>query len=257
MNYILKNLPFFMLVFIRISAFMVFVPFFNNANYILVVKVAFGLLMSILIFPVLNTSTWVIPDDILSFILLVTQEILIGLLTALVIIILLFALELVGHVLGFQMAFSMARAVDTTMQSQTNIIGVFLVLVGTILFLSFKGDHYIIYTIKRSFDILSPGLIIISKNLIKSLSQLVTNSFIIGFKLASPAIILLLFVDMTLGVIGKTSQKMQIFFVGLPLKISIGMFSISLILGFIIMIWKVHIDKLGFYLLKLFEFMRL
>ncbi len=257
MNYVLKNSPLFLLVFIRISSFIVFVPFFNNTNYTIVIKVAFGFLLSILIFPVINTSSWAVPDDILSFIALVTQEILIGLLAALVLIILLFALELVGHVLGFQMAFSMARAVDATMQSRTNIIGVFLVLVGTMLFLSFRGDHYIIYAIKRSFDILSPGFIVVSKNLIGALSKLITNSFIIGFKLAAPAIILLLFVDLTLGVIGKTSQKMQIFFVGLPLKISIGMFSVSMILGFITLVWKVQIESLGFYLIKLFEFMRL
>jgi flagellar biosynthetic protein FliR len=251
------QVPYFLVVFIRISAFIGFVPFFNNQNFFMMVKVGLAFLLTVLLYPSISLSSWVIPNHTLGFLLVVTQEVLVGILMGLAFLIVLFGLQLAGRMVGFQMAFSMANVVDPTFGANANVLSVFLVMLGTMLLIALGGDHFLLYSLDRSFDILTPGSIAVTRNLLNDLSAMVIKSFEIGFKLAAPAVILLLCIDLTLGLIGKTASKMQIFFVGLPLKISIGLFGISLMLGFVLSVWGKEVAKLPEFLLRLFKLMRI
>ncbi len=257
LNTVVNQVPYFMMVFIRISAFMAFVPFFNNQGFLTQAKVVFAFSLSFLLFPTISIKSWHIPSNLPGFILTVTQEILIGILMGLVFLILLFGLQLTGHILCFQMAFSMASVVDSTFGSNANVLSVMLVMLGTMIIIAIQGDHYLIYALNRSFEILVPGSFATTKALIKDLSDMIMKSFLLGFKLSSPAVVLLLAIDATLGLIGKTASKMQIFFVGLPLKISVGLFSFVLLLGFLITMWGTEIEKIPQYLIRFFRLMRI
>lgn len=257
MDQALAQAPLFFLVFIRISAFLTFVPFFNDPNFIINPKVVFAFFVSLLIFPAISTTSWVIPSNILGLLFMVTQEIFVGILIGLIVMILLFILQFTGHLLGFQMAFSMANVIDSTFGENSNVLSVLMMLVGTMLLISIGGDHYLLYSLKSSFELLPPGSFTVTKPLLKELSMYIVHAFEVGFKLAIPAIILLLCIDFTLGLIGKTSTKMQIFFVGLPLKISIGLFMFTFITGFIATIWTEEIVKIPGFLVELFKLMRI
>lgn len=257
MEQALAQAPLFLLVFIRISAFMTFIPFFNDPNFIMNAKIIFAFFLSLLIFPAISTAHWVIPGNILGFIFLVTQEIFVGILMGLTIMIMIFILQLTGRMLGFQMAFSMANVMDSTFGENSNVLSVLMMLVGVMLLISLGGDHYLLYSLKNSFDILPPGSFTVTKPLLKELSVYIMHAFEVGFKLAVPAIILLLCIDFTLGLIGKTSTKMQIFFVGLPLKISVGLFMFTVITGFIASIWAEEIFKIPDFIVNLFKLMRI
>lgn len=252
----MNQIPYFMFVLIRITSFFIFVPFFNNQSFEMIFKMGLAFLMSFLIFPTLSLTTWVIPGNMLGFILAGSQEMLIGILIGLTFLIILFALQLTGTLLGFQMAFSMASAVDPSFEEDSNVMSVILVLIGTMIFLNLRGDHYLLFALQKSFSILAPGSIAVTKNLITELSVLIIKSFEVGFKLAAPAVILLLAIDITLGLIGKTASKMQIFFVGLPLKIAVGLWSLTLIMGFIVSIFGKEVEKLPRYLIHFFRLMK-
>jgi flagellar biosynthetic protein FliR len=255
-NTIVAQTPYFMMVFLRISAFMAFVPFFENRGIIMPIKVGFAFLVSLLLFPSMPISSWTIPGHVPGFILVVTQEILVGILMGLTFLILLFGLQLAGRMVGFQMAFSLANVVDPAFGTNSNVLSVLLVLMGTLLVIALGGDHYLLFSLSKSFEILVPGSIAVTKALVTDLSTMIIKAFEIGFRLAAPAVILLLCIDVTLGLIGKTSTKMQIFFVGLPLKISVGLFSISLILGFVLSVWGKEVSRLPEYLLHFFKLMK-
>lgn len=256
MDALIAQAPKFMLVFIRIGSFISFVPFFENRNFIIPVKVGLSFLLSLLLFPSIDTSAWVIPTHVPGFLLTVTQEILIGILMGLCLMILLFALQFTGYLIGFQMAFSMANAVDLTFGENDNILSVFLVMLGTMLLLTMNGDHFLLYTLTRSFSLLIPGSIAVTRNLVDELSRMIIRAFEIGFKVASPAVILLLCIDVTLGIIGRTASKMQIFFVGLPLKIAVGLFSFTVILSIILSIWSKEVERLPREMMNILKLMR-
>ena len=162
--------PYFMMVFLRISAFMAFIPFFENLGIIMPIKVGFAFLVSLLLFPSMSISSWTIPNHLPGFLLVVTQEVLVGILMGLTFLILLFGLQLAGRMVGFQMAFSMANVVDPTFGTDSTVLSTMLVLLGTLLLITLGGDHYLLYSLGKSFEILVPGSIAVSKSLITALS---------------------------------------------------------------------------------------
>lgn len=249
--------PYFLIVFTRVTAFLAFIPFFNSKGFIRPVKATFAFILTMLMFPTVPIDKWHIPTDILGFIWLLTGEILVGILMGLALMILLFALELAGRIIGFQMAFSMANAMDATFGTNTNILSVLMLMVGTMIIITTGGDHYLIISLSKSFQVLHPGTFSSTQPLLDILSKLMSYAFDLGFRLAAPAIILLLAIDLTLGLIGKTAQKMQIFFVGLPLKIGVGLFCFTFILGFVDTVWAKDIHKYPAIMMNLFKAIRI
>lgn len=256
MEKVFYQAPLFFIVFIRISALTLMAPFFSDKSYTAFLKVSFSLFISLLIFPTLNISSWIIPKNILSFLIMVIQEGLIALLIGLSLSIIIFAIEFVGHLMGYQMAFSMARTVDASTGMQTSVIASFLIFCAIMLIITVGIDHYIIKVMRNSFDVLRPGNIAVKGNIILALSKLLGKSFVLGFKIYSPVMIMFLVLNITLGLIGKAAAKLQIFFISLPAKILLGLFAIVLIVRFMVDIWLDELKVLPEFIMKSFYIMR-
>ncbi len=246
-----------MVVWVRISAFLAFVPFFSSTRTSAVMfKTAFSLFISILLVNTLPVSSWQLPTQALPYVILLSGEVFVGILIALSILTLFMVLQMLGDIMGFQMAFSMARVIDASMGSQSNIISVLMVSIGTVIFLSLGGDHILLSALRHSFDIVPPGQVMIGKELIDVLFIWLSRSFELGVKVAFPGIILLLTIDLILGLIGRTASKMQIFFVGLPLKISMGLYLFVVGVGFAMTIWGRELTQLPHWLGRMFGLIR-
>ena len=95
-----------MVVWVRITAFMAFVPFFNSARTsALMFKTAFALLISILLINTLPVNTWQLPTQAMAYIVLLSGEVFMGILIALLVRVIFMALQMLGNIMGFQMAF--------------------------------------------------------------------------------------------------------------------------------------------------------
>lgn len=246
-----------MVVWVRITAFLAFVPFFNSTRSVAVFfKTASGFLLSILLVGSVSPSSWQLPTGLVSLLTVLAGEALTGILIALVVMILIMVLQMLGDIMGFQMAFSMARVVDATMGEQNNVISVFLVTIGTMIFLTIGGDHLLLLSLRKSFEIVPPGQLAAGKDLADLLVKWISRMFELGVKVAFPGIVLLLAVDLVLGLIGRTASKMQIFFVGLPLKITLGLYALVVGTGFVITVWSREASQLPQWLGRFFGLLR-
>lgn len=234
-----------MVIWVRVTSFLAFVPFFNAARTSAVMfKTALALVISVLIVNALPTANWQVPSHVLAFLIFLSGEVMVGILISLIVTTLFMILQILGHILGYQMAFSMAKMIDTTMGEQSDVISVMLVSIGTVILIAVGGDHLLIWSLYKSFEIVPPGHLLIGKDLLDFLVGFVTRSFELGVKVAFPGIILLLSVDLVLGLIGRTASKMQIFFVGLPLKISLGLYILIIGLGYVMAVWRREIAQI-------------
>ncbi len=249
--------PYFLVIFTRITAFLAFVPFFKERAYTRAVKAGFAFMISLLLTPTLPIADWTIPTDLLGFLWIMTGEILVGIVIGFAFLALLLVLEIAGRVISFQMAFSMANVMDATFGTNSSVLSVILLMVGTLVVIMMGGDAYLLLTLKKSFTIIPPGMFASTKSLLHIMSNMIMHAFDLGFRLAAPAVVLLLCVDITLGLIGKTAQKMQIFFVGLPLKIAIGLFSFTLLLDFVGGIWAEEIYSFPKLVMEMLKSMRI
>lgn len=246
----------FLLALIRMLAFVSAMPYLSNIAIDTKVKIVFALFLTIIVFPLVPYSTWVIPNSLLSLTFLIFKEIMIGVILGFVVNLVFMSIVVMGELLGYQIGFTMATMVDPMSSMNNNILTIFSFVLATTLFLAINGHYYFIWGMKESFKFLPPGFSLIKISILNYMVFLIKKIFVIAIRVGAPAIATVLFVDITLGFIGKLSPKVQIIFVGFPLKIVLGLVALSFIFTISLNVWKAEVNKLPDVISKVFLYVR-
>lgn len=177
-----------------------------------------------------------IPMDI-SFAMYAIKEALIGLAMGFVLQILFAALQIAGGLMDMQMGFAMANVIDPMTGVYIPITGRFKNIIATLYYLSINGHHLFIQGILTSYKLIPIDMAWIPIGgeafflfMLKAFSYM----FLSGFLMASPIIVALFLVDLSLGIIAKTVPQFNIFVVGLPIKIFVSFFLLIIVMpGFL------------------------
>lgn len=244
MDAILNQAPLFVLAFLRVGALFLATPFFNSNQFSAQIKVGFAFFITLLLFPSLPVASWPPVTTLFGLLAMAVGELVVGLMIGMMVLILLSAVELAGYLAGFQMSFTMAMAFDPNFGEQTNILSSFLSTFALLVFLGVGGDHSVLRVLADSFTRLPPGGLAFRREGLDLIAAWLTSAFNLGVRLSAPVVVVLLIVDVVIGVIGKMASKIQIFFVAIPLKVSLGLFLFSGMLGFIVTVWGREVGRL-------------
>ncbi|MCG4585204.1 flagellar biosynthetic protein FliR, partial [Anaerosalibacter bizertensis] len=110
---------------------------------------------------------------------------------------------------------------------QIPVMGNFYYILAFLLFLLTNGHHLAIKALIDSYEYIPIGELVISEATVKQLVNILAKTFSLGFKIASPIVITILLMDILLGVLSRTIPQMNVFVVGMPLKIIVGMLVIA------------------------------
>ena len=212
------------LVLCRVGAGVMLMPGISE-NYIsprFRVMVAIGL--AVILTPLVKNSLPELPDSVLRMFLIITSEIIIGLLIGTVAKILLSALHIAGTIISFQAGLAAATFFDPAQGGQSSSISVFLTTLGTVLIFTTGLHHVFITGIADSYALFSPGSELLMGDFVESLSKAVSGSFEVGMKIAAPQIVMGLLLYLGAGVMARLMPQMQIFFVMMPLQIALAFF---------------------------------
>ncbi|MEH7356582.1 flagellar biosynthetic protein FliR [Neobacillus drentensis] len=235
----------FLLVFVRISSFMVTVPIFSGRQVPNIYKIGLSMVLSVLCVGVINEPIHSFPLG--EMVLLILKEFMVGIVLGMVANILFYAVQLAGALLDLLIGFSMASLFDPTFGTNSQITGRFKNILAILVLLATNGHQLLIQGILASFDWISLQTFVpawMDGRISTFLMDCVQQMFMIGFLMAAPLIGTLFIVDVALGIIARTVPQMNVFVVFPPVKILIHFFMYIFVLpGF-------------FYLLKvLFETM--
>src|SRR5699024_4864210 len=224
----LSIIPAFLLVFARTLAFLMTVPLFSYRTIPNMFKIGFSFFLSIVILTSLDSPVVSLEY---SYILLLLKEVTVGLAIGLIAYIILSAVQTAGGFIDFQMGFAIAHVVDPQTGAQSPLIGQFFYMIA-LLYLLIDGlmNSYQFIPLEGllSFDGAFSDFIIRSFN----------SMFVIAFQMALPIVGCLFLVDVALGLIARTVPQVNVFVVGLPLKILVSFLVISLFLSLYIMLSK-------------------
>ncbi|GGA39615.1 flagellar biosynthetic protein FliR [Paenibacillus physcomitrellae] len=222
---IMQALPVFMLIFCRITAFFVVAPVFSARTVPNTFKVGFSGILAVLIFLVYGTKQTV-PTD-LTFILFILREILIGLLMGYVATLIFTVITMAGAFLDIQIGFGIANVLDPMTGASAPVTGNFKYAIATLFFLGMNGHHYLIQAMLRSYDWIPLSNDVFARtangNINEFLIHAFSQSFMLAFQLAAPIIVALFLTDVALGFLAKTAPQFNIFVIGVPLKILVGL----------------------------------
>jgi flagellar biosynthetic protein FliR len=158
------------------------------------------------------------------------KEILLGLLIGLVFQLIFFGARTAGAIIGYQIGFALFSLPDAEEGVQTSILGQFWFLVAALIFLSINGHHLVISAFAESYEAIPPGAAAMGTSVGELIIKSTAYVFVLALKIAAPVMIALFLTDVALGTIAKTMPTMNVFFVGFPVKIGVGLLVMAIAL---------------------------
>ena len=231
----------FLLVLVRVSVVLFLFPIFGSSTIPSLVKAGLALIISMLIFPVVAIDVKLFPNNIVETGIMLFSEFMIGLTLGLTVRIFFGAIQLAGQIVGFQMGYSMINVVDPQTGANVSImeqIGHWVVL---LIFLALNGHHMLVTSLLESYQIVHVGFFELPENIITKFIELISQMFILGIKVAAPAMAALLFTSVAFGISGKFAPQMNIMMVAFPLKIAIGLVLFGMALQIIAVVTKQYL----------------
>jgi flagellar biosynthetic protein FliR len=235
----------FIFVACRLAGLFLDAPILSNQNIPAMVKVAFLVFLSIIVFPLVSIEHLMPINNNLALIITMIKEIAIGLVVGFVARIFFSAVQISGQLIDYQMGFGFVNIVDPESRVQVPIIGQFMFILTTFIFLLINGHHYLIQSRVKSFQTIPLGGFTYNANLTTRLVTVFSDIFVIGFKIASPLVMTLFLVDLAYGVIARAVPQANILVVGFPLKIGLGLFFLFVFIQlFFIVMKQLFVDVL-------------
>ncbi|HET8710054.1 MAG TPA: flagellar biosynthetic protein FliR [Spongiibacteraceae bacterium] len=211
----------FMWPLMRISGFCMVAPIFGAALVPPRVRLLFSLLLTLLIAPVVHDLP---RPDFLSpaSVILVAQQLLIGIGLAYFLQVLMQAFVTFGQIVAMQMGLGFASLNDPVNGVSVTAVSQLYLMLVTLLFLAVNGHLVMIDVLVESFRTLPVGADIGGARL-QALLGWVSWMFAAGLLMALPAVTALLIINCSLGVITRAAPQLNIFAIGFPLMLVLGM----------------------------------
>ena len=228
----------FMLVFARIGTMIMMLPGLGEMSVPRRIRLTLALVLSAVLLPLHRTAYEVDLTTFGPVLTLMAQEMFIGAVLGLTARLMISALQIAGFVIAQQLGLGFAMAVDPTQGGQQGVLlSNFLTMLGVTLIFATDLHHLIIAALNDSYRLFKPG----EMPLIGDVAALTTNTvalaFKIGIQLSAPFLIFGLLFNLGLGVLSRLMPQMQVFFVGMPLSILIGLLILFLVLGAVMMVF--------------------
>lgn len=247
----------FLLVLFRIAGMIVSAPLFNMTNIPAQVKVGFAVAIALILFP-LHSANLVLPKDLIQFALLAIQETILGILIGFTANLVFVALQVAGEFFSMQMGLSIANMMDPVTHIQSAVVGQFFFYFAALLFLNLNIHHALIVGVDRSFNAIPLGHFIGEGHLIGGLMaerfiRLSGDMFLMALMIAGPLVSIVILLEIALSFVAKVMPQMNIFIIGLPLKVGGGLFAILVGLPYLSTLLGEHYATLVKTLLGLYK----
>jgi flagellar biosynthetic protein FliR len=219
---ILSTLASFIWPFIRIGSMFISIPVFSIRALPAKIRVIVALFITLVVVPLLPSP----PDiEIFSYqgFMVTLQQLAIGLSTGFVLQMVFSVMLLGGQSIAYSMGLGFASMVDPASGVQVPVVSQVFIVSANLMFLSVNGHLLLIEMLVESFNTLPVGIIGLNLNDLWSIISWSSQIFAGGVLLAMPIMAALLFVNISFGVAARAAPQIQIFAVGIPITIMLGL----------------------------------
>lgn len=212
--------------FLRIGALLWAMPLFGDRLTAVRVRILLAMGLAVLAAPMLPSMPSVDPLSLAAMVIAM-EQILIGFVLGLMLQMLFTVMSLLGQILSLQMGLAMGVMNDPANGQAVPLIGQLLIVLGTFLFFVFDGHLVALDIVIESFFTWPPGSSIFSLDLSLVLA-LFGWMFGGALLLAMPAVVAMLIVNITFGVMNRSAPSLNIIALGFPLSMLMGLLSLLL-----------------------------
>lgn len=217
------------LIFVRFSTIMTFMPIFSTRDLPMQAKVLFSGMMSFLF---LLNGNYSVVENISSpnvFFLSILFEVINGLSVGMIVLFITNAIYVAGQIIDMNIGFSMVSVINPTGEDQmpitSNLYYIFLVIV----FMLGNFHHHIIIAFTKYLEMTPLGVLSFNPVHINTYTMLMAETIQIGVMMSLPVLVTILVADIILGVLSKAMPGLNVFIIGMPFKIMVGLLTMVIV----------------------------
>ncbi|MFH2054992.1 MAG: flagellar biosynthetic protein FliR [bacterium] len=221
------NVLIYLLTTFRVAGLFAIAPVLGHRLVPVQVRIPLTLLLAYFLFSYTGSVPIELGESLWPLAGLALREFGFGVLLGFLFQILFLGVQFGGGVIGYQIGFALVNVIDPSTSTNVSIISQMKLLIATLVFLLINGHHVVLQALFESFKLVPLGQISLNTLAAEGIVRFAGETFIIGVKLAAPVVVTLFVTDLCLGILARTMPQMNVFIVGFPLKIGVGLFILA------------------------------
>lgn len=217
-----EDLEYFLLVLVRVSCFVFIAPFFSMTNTPRNVRIALSFFVAVLLYHALPRET-VAYETLLGYFVIVMKEALTGLLIGFAANLCSTVVTFAGQIADMEMGLSMASMLDPATRENSTISGIYYNYM-VLLMLMISGMHrYLLKALAETYTLIPiNGAVFQRESLLTATLGFMADYILIGFRICLPIFAVMIILNAVLGVLAKVSPQLNMFAVGIQMKVLVG-----------------------------------
>ena len=222
-----------MLVSLRFGTILLMSPVFNFINLPIRVRVGLTLVLAASMVTGLGSARLgAVPNTVAGLAQAAAVELVIGAILAFAVFAGFAVFQFAGRVMDTQLGFGVAGLIDPSTRSQAPLLGMLLNMAAVITFFLVNGHHLLIRGLAYSLEHVPVGVPLRDIPVDQVVAQF-GAMFAFSAMLAAPVMIVTLLIDISMAMMARTMPQMNVFLIGLPLKIFVGLLVLALSLNYL------------------------
>lgn len=227
-----QELEYFLLILTRVTSFIFIVPFFSMQNTPNRVKIGLGFFISFLLYGVLTPHAPVEYNSILGYAVIVLKEAATGLLIGFAANICTTIVNFAGRLIDMDIGLSMASQMDPTTKQDTTLTGLLYQYALMLMMIVTGMYRYFIQALADTFLLIPVnGMVFHTNKLLTAMLDFFTDYIVIGFRICLPIFAVITLLNAILAILAKIAPQMNMFSVGIQLKVFTGLITLFLVVG--------------------------
>lgn len=222
----LANFPAFLLITARMGGMLFTSPVFGSRYLPAQAKAALSLILALIVLPLVPLAEFNAGSSAVNWTVSALKELAVGLVLGYAANLVLAAVQLAGQLMDLEVGFGIVNLIDPHTGQSSPLIANFFQLLAMLLFLLTNSHHYFLVALIKSFKVIPLGMAVFGPGLNAGLTRLFVGLFVTAVKLAAPVLAALFLTNVALGVMARAVPQMNLFSVGLSLKVIAGLAAI-------------------------------
>jgi flagellar biosynthetic protein FliR len=209
------------LVLVRISAMLALVPIFSQTQLPRLTRFGIGALLTLII---VRTLPPMAPlGGLGELVVAILAQFFVGLVFGFVAFLIFTGIQFAGEIIDIQIGFAVVNIINPLTSQSVTVIGEFQLALATLLYLAADAHHVLIAGMVGSFTLVPLPYAGAPELVAGDIVQFFTQALFIVFQIAAPVAVALFLVNVMLGLMARVAPQMNVFIVGFPIQISVGL----------------------------------
>ena len=243
-SFSLLTFEYFLLILVRISCFVFIAPFFGMSGTPGRMKIGLSFFVTLILYQIVPKEELAYAG-IVGYSIIVIKEGITGLLMGFSANICNSIILLAGNLLDINIGFSMATEYNPQMQTQASVSANLYNYLVLLLLVITNMHHYILHAVADSYQLIPVnGQVFQWDHLLQGMITYMIDSFVIAFRIILPVFACIMILNCILGIMAKVSPQMNMFAVGMQLKVLLGLVVMFLTIGLLMNVSDFIFDEM-------------